>query len=303
MASVLGLDLGGTFFKAAVVSDAGEVTGHRTAPSAESAGLSAWLDAALTLAGSVIDDSETEIAAIGVSVPGAVDPKPSTLVDLVDRLAVGDGISMGDALASLGVPVFADNDARAALAAERRFGAARGLDDVVMLTLGTGLGGAAVVHGEPAGGDPILGGNQIGHFTIEVDGPKCVCGNYGCAEVFASATGISRLAREAGLSVTDPPAVFLASLGDPAAAAVVDQFVAALAALVVTVIHAYQPVLILFGGGLMGSSGYFMPAVSKLAKARAWVTAGRGIALEPSQLGEHIGVLGAAAVAFERTTS
>jgi glucokinase len=287
LTQVLALDLGGTSFKAAVVDDAGNVRGHTTAPSAEVHGVAAWLAAAHELAASFTEP----VDAVGVSVPGAVDAARGVLVDLVARLDAGDGVSLPAAFADFGVPVFADNDARAALAAERRFGAARGCDNVVVFTLGTGLGGAAVVNGIPAGGEPVLGGSQIGHFTIDIDGPKCVCGNHGCAETFVSATGLLRMARDAGLQLTDARDAL-------AIPEITEQFSAALAAVVVTAIHAYQPEIIVFGGGLMGSSGSFMPRAVALAKERAWVTAGRAINLQPSPLGEHLGVLGAAAVAL-----
>jgi glucokinase len=287
LTEVLALDLGGTSFKAAAVDDSGNVRGHTTLPSAEREGLAEWIVRAHELAKSI----SGSVDALGFSVPGAVDPARGVLVDLVARLDAGDGVSLPAAFADFGVPVVADNDARAALAAERRFGAAQGCDNVVVFTLGTGLGGAAIINGQLAGGDPILGGSQIGHFTIAVDGPKCVCGNLGCAETFASATGLLRMAHDAGFELTDPQEAL-------AVPEISEQFSAALAAVVVTAIHAYQPETIVFGGGLMGSSGYFMPRVAALANERAWVTGGRAIRLQPSPLGEHIGVLGAAAVAL-----
>ncbi len=293
MTAVLGLDLGGTSFKAAVVSDDGIVSGYRTVPSAESAGLDGWLAAARALARDVRD---TSVTAIGLSVPGEIDPRSGSLLGIGTRLDAGEGVSLPDAFAEFGLPVFADNDARAVLAAERRFGAAKGCDDVVMLTLGTGLGGAVVIRGDAAGGEAVLAGSQIGHFTIDIDGPPCVCGNRGCAEVFASATGLRRLAAEAGVDIADARDAF-------AIPAVVDVFTAALAATIVTAVHAYQPELVVIGGGLMGAAEQFLPRVQELVAERAWITRGRPLRIERSALGEHIGVLGAATVAFERTTS
>jgi glucokinase len=293
LTAVLALDLGGTSFKAATVTDDGIVSGYRTAPSAESAGLEGWLDAALALAR---DGFDAPVTAIGLSVPGAIDPRSGTLLGIGARLDAGDGVSLPEAFAEFELPVFADNDARAALAAERRFGAAKGCDDAVMLTLGTGLGGAVVIRGDAAGGEAVMAGSQIGHFTIAVDGPPCTCGNRGCAEVFASATGLRRLAAVAGVDITEARDAF-------AIPAVVDTFTEALAATIVTAIHAYQPEIVVLGGGLMGSADQFLPRVQKLVAERAWTTPGRRARIEPSALGEHMGVLGAAAVALERITS
>jgi glucokinase len=235
------------------------------------------------------------VTAIGLSVPGAIDPRSGTLFGIGTRLDAGEGVSLPEAFAEFNVPVFADNDARSVLAAERRFGAAQGCDDVVMLTLGTGLGGAVVIRGDAAGGEAVLAGSQIGHFTIAIDGPPCVCGNRGCAEVFASATGLRRLAAEAGVDISDAREAF-------AIPAVVDIFTSALAATIVNAIHAYQPEVVVLGGGLMGAAERFLPQVRELVTERAWITPGRRVRIERSALGEHIGVLGAATVAFERTT-
>lgn len=291
---VLGVDLGGTTFKAAIVSADGAVTGFMTAPSAEAAGPRVWQSDAVELAGRVLTATDAVPVAIGVSVPGAVDRARARLVDLVDRLDAGDGIALADTFGSFGLPVAADNDARAALAAERRFGAARGSDNAVALTLGTGLGGAAVVNGVPAGGDPVLAGSQIGHFTVALDGPVCVCGNRGCAETFASAAGLMRMAAEAGLDASDPAAVF----AHPDAPPIVERFADALVAVVVTAIHAYQPDLVVLGGGLMGAADCFMPRVTAEVERRAWTTADRAVRVVVSTLGDRIGVLGAAAVAL-----
>lgn len=295
MVAVLALDLGGTSFKAAVVDDDGAVTGYRTAPSAESAGVEAWLDTATELARSTLLDRT--VGAVGLSVPGDVDSGSGTLVGIGDRLDVGAGIALPQAFGEFGVPVFAGNDAGAALAAERRFGAAQGADNVVMFTLGTGLGGAAVVDGRPAG-------DQIGHFTVEIDGAPCVCGNRGCADTLVSATGIARLSREAGLDAPDVAAVFGAARdGNGRACQVVDQFTNALAAVIVTAIHAYQPDLVVLAGGLMGAAPQFLPRVETLVAERAWTRPRARVRVVASSLGEHIGVLGGAAIALERTTS
>lgn len=301
MPAVLGLDLGGTVIKAGVVDEHGTVQNHRTAPSAEGRGVEGWIRAVTALAHDALASSEVTPVAVGVSVPGAVDAPTGTVLDLVARLDVGDGACLPELLSGLGLPVHVDNDARAALAAERAWGAARGIEDVVLLTLGTGLGGAALVGGRPPGTRP-LSGNQVGHFVIDVDGPECVCGGRGCAETFVSATGLLRLAAQEGAPAEDPAAVFLAAKGgDAASRRAVDAFTAALTAVVITSVHAYQPELVVLGGGLMGSQAHFLARVQQDVRSRAWTHPRDGVRVTATTLHGHLGVAGAAAVALART--
>lgn len=301
MPAVLALDLGGTVLKAAVVDERGTVHDHLAAPSRENSGVAEWAAAAIDLGRQVLARTALKPSVVGVSVPGAVDPAQGIVLDLVTRLDVGAGVSLPELLGAFELPVVVDNDARAALAAERRWGAACDVDDVVLLTLGTGLGGAAVIGGSPPGSQ-ALSGNQIGHFVIEVDGPPCVCGGRGCAETSASATGLMRLAAVHGAAPEDPAAVFAgAHAGDPACRRAVEAFTHALTAVVITAVHAYQPELVVLGGGLMGSQDEFLPRVQADVHARAW-THPRGAArVTASTLHEHLGVAGAAAVALSRT--
>lgn len=303
MQAVLALDLGGTVLKAAVVDEHGTVHGYRTCASRERDGVEGWLSAVRAVAQQVRHGTGPTATAVGVSVPGAVDPATGRLLDLGTRLHVGDGVDLPAALAEVGLPVHADNDARAALTAERRWGAARGVDDVVLLTLGTGLGGAVVAGGAPLGQHP-LAGNQIGHFTVDLDGPPCVCGNRGCAETSASATGLLRLAAARGRQHEDAQAVFDAARdGDAACAEAVERFTAALTAVVVTAVHAYQPSCVVLGGGLMGAADLFLPQVQAAVAERAWTLPRGAVRIVPSELEQHLGVAGAAAVAFHGPTS
>lgn len=302
--SWLGLDLGGTLVKAGVVDHTGRILSQATVPSAEAAGTDAWtqagLEAARTAVAALPVGTEPP-RAVGLAVPGAVDPRRAVLVDLVARLDAGNGIDLKAAFADLALPVVADNDARAALVGERRWGAAAGIDDVVLITLGTGMGGAALVDGVAPGADRVLAGNQIGHFTVDLDGALCVCGNRGCAETIASARGLVRLATEAGLDAPDAAAVFNAALaGDDLAQGLVDRFTAALTAAIVTAIHAYQPDLVLLAGGMMRASAQFFDTVVDAVDQRAWTLPRGRVRVAPAILGDHAGIVGAAALAMQR---
>lgn len=297
---VLALDLGGTQLKAAVVDADGSVSDERRCPAREHGGVEQWSAAALELAGQVAAAwPGTPAAALGLSVPGAVDPQACTLVDLVDRLPSDEPVALDRVFSPLGLPVFADNDARAALAAERRWGLARDVGSVVIFTVGTGLGGAALVDGRPPSGDRLLAGIQLGHLSVDLSGPRCVCGNRGCVELWASGPGIVRLAAEEGLAATDVAAVLAAADSkDPAAARALERFCLALAVGVVNAIHAYQPDLVVLAGGVLAAAPHLVPAVRAIVAERAWTLPRGRIPVELSPLTAHGGVLGAAAVAY-----
>jgi glucokinase len=300
VSAVLALDLGGTVLKAGVVDPSGTVLSSTTGPSREEHGVDAWVRSALKAAAEAIEHSPVNPLALGLSVPGAVDADGRRLVDLVDRLP-SDGVDLAAAFASLGLPVSADNDAKAALAAELRWGGWQGLGNLVVLTIGTGIGSAARIGGSEPGGDRVLAGNQLGHVTLELAGKRCICGNYGCAETVASATAMVESARAAGLDVADAAEVFAAhDAGDPKAGAVVTRFEQGLAATIVNAIHAYQPDAVVLTGGVMGRADQFMPAVRGLVAERAWTLPRGRVRVEVSTLGPSAGVLAGAAVALRK---
>lgn len=297
--NVLALDLGGTVLKAAVVGSDGTVYSRHLTPSCEQQGLDAWSGAARRAARRALSASGVTAERIGLSLPGAVDANRAVLVDLVERIPEARDVDLRKLFSTMGLPLAADNDARAALRAERRWGRAMAAQSTVMLTVGTGLGGAALVDGRQPGGDPILSGNQLGHFVLEIDGAACVCGNRGCAETLASGSGLLRLAREHGLEADDAREIFeSARAGNRIAIGAVDRFRAALIASVVNAIHAYQPELVLLAGGVMQAAAGMMPAIRRTVDERAWTIPRGRVRIELSSLGNDSGILGAAAVAL-----
>lgn len=300
-AAVFAVDLGGTHIKAAVVTADGTVEDELRSPAREHGGVEAWSAAAVETARQALAAHSGPVpAALGLSVPGAVDTRACTLVDLVARLPSDQPVALDRMFAPLGLSAFADNDARAALAAERRWGLAQGVDSVVVFTVGTGLGGAAVIDGRPPSGDRLLAGIQLGHLSIDPSGPRCVCGNVGCVELWASGPGIVRMAAEEGLPGTDVTGVLAAAgSGDPAATRVLDRFNVALATAVVNAIHAYQPDLVVLAGGVLAAAPHLVPAVRDLVAERAWTVPRGRIPVQMSPLAGHGGVLGAAAVAYD----
>lgn len=302
MSPVLGIDLGGTTIKAGVVDKTGRVHSFVNVPSRETEGREPWAQAAFEAATRATSATSTVPSAIGLSVPGAVDPHTSRLLDLVARLDTPtEGLDLSEIYSPLGLPVTADNDARAALSAERRWGGHKDPDNLVLLTIGTGVGSAAVIEGKaPAANDVLGGGILLGHVTVDLSGDLCVCGNKGCVETVASATALVRTAQQNGAATRDAAEVFdAAEFGDQAATQAIDRFLSGLAAAIVNAIHVYRPTTIVLTGGVMARAERILPKLREAVATRAWTIPRGQTEIVASRLGPEGPVLAGASVALE----
>lgn len=299
----VGVDLGGTKCLAVAV-EGGKVVDERRVPTP--VGEAALLDALAGAAAAVMDGGE--VLGVGVGVPGLVDrdgilrfaPNLPGVVDLPIRAELE---------ARLGVPVRVDNDATCAAWGERQVGAARGYDDVILIALGTGIGGGVV-----AGGALMRGANgfsgEIGHMIVDPDGPDCPCGQRGCWERFASGSGLGRLAHTAvaegraarvlALAGGDPARVrgehvtVAAAEGDPEARAVMADLGWWVALGLVNLTQVFDPQAFVLGGGLVEAGELLLGPVRL---AFDGLLAGRAsrppVAIVAATLGEHAGAIGA----------
>jgi glucokinase len=203
----------------------------------------------------------------------------------------------------LGLPLWIDNDARAALIGEWWAGAGRGMDDLAMVTLGTGIGAAAVSDGRLVRGRHGLAGMFGGHLTVNLHGRRCTCGNVGCAEAAASTDRLPEIAAaistQRGLAApwsTEPSlnyaTVFAqAEAGDELAAAVRDHSLAVWSAAVVNIIHAYGPQMVLLGGGIIHGSPWIIEIMQPDVDHHAWTPWGR-VKLVRAALGDDAALIG-----------
>ncbi len=249
---------------------------------------------------------------LGVGVPGLVtrDGVLSAAPNLVDISNFRVGALLG---AELGHVVHVDNDATCAAAAEWKVGAAVGVDDFVMVTLGTGIGGGIVTSGRLTRGTNGFAG-EIGHMVIDPDGPFCPCGRRGCWERYASGSGLARLAREAAIgkrlrrvvelaggdadNVRGEDVQTAAREGDPEALEVINNFGRWVALGLVNLTNVLDPHSFVLGGGLAASSDLY------LAPIQHWFTEylyAPDLRPHPrlsfAQLGQHAGAVGAALLA------
>lgn len=203
---------------------------------------------------------------------------------------------------TFGLPFAIENDARVALLGERYAGAARGYDDVVMITLGTGVGGAAMIEGKLLRGRHAQAGCLGGHLPAKVGGRACTCGAVGCTEAEASGWALPLIAKDwrgfhqsplAQKSVIDFRAVFeLAKAGDKVSSQIRDYCLEVWATAAVGLIHAYDPELIVIGGGVMRSADVILPYIQRFTDRHAWTPWGK-VKIAAAELGNHAGLFGA----------
>lgn len=257
-------------------------------------------------------DARPEVAAIGLGIPCTIDQERGVAVMAVNlQLA---GVPIRDLMSEkLGLPVVLDNDANAAILAELRFGAARGADNAVMLTIGTGIGGGLVIGGEVYRGSSGAGA-ELGHVVIEADGPPCQgnCPNRGCVEALASGTAIAReglIAAEgapdsalgkalAGGVTLDGKEVTDAALqGDPIAIGVLDKVGRRLGVALASLANIFDPDVIVIGGGVIAAGDLLLePARGELV-ARALMPMSQ-TPVAAAALGPDAGMIGAATMAL-----
>jgi glucokinase len=319
---LIGFDIGGTRLKSGVV----RVDGTVERATLEDTSRGGFLDVVLPLlrghARDHIAASGPGCAGIGIGLPGLVETAFGSRY-LPGKVLGIEGFPLRETLESeFGVPVRCVNDGAAATLAEWRFGAARGVDDVVGLTLGTGVGSGVVVGGRPFETSNLGNGVSVGHFTIDTGGRLCLCGNRGCAETLVSANAVAGRLRDAlsrkvpsvladrfredPHSIGFPALVEGVRAGDRICLEILAEFVRDLGATVVTAIHAYNPSVVVLAGGPLSAADLFLADVQAYVNEYAFIfPKGRVVELRVAELEDHAGVLGAAAVvmsALEETS-
>ncbi|MBI2911789.1 MAG: ROK family protein [Chloroflexi bacterium] len=309
----LALDLGGTRFRWAIV-DAGGRLRQRAEGATEQAITRPKLMARLEkVARNILADPAGRIVGLGAAVPGPMDPRRGYIYAAPNLPCLDDFDFKRYWEEHLGLSVWAANDADLAALGEQRFGAARGAQHLVYLTVSTGIGGGFVLDGhlyEGAGG-PVA---EVGHMVIDAHGPPCRCGRQGCLEALASGTAIARMAAEAlaerpGWSpagpggnisgtVTAQQVALAARAGDAVAVDIFARAAGALATAILNLVHLLAPEILILGGGVMQAEDLLLPAI------REQVIAGvlPGFRVPPiltAALGDNAGLIGAASLVFD----
>lgn len=295
--AVIGVDVGGTKVRAAVFArdgSLGEPLERGTEVSSEEA-LLAMLDGVVE----ELRGSEPGVAALGFGLPSRIDQRrgraiesvniPLTEFDFRDRMRERHGL-----------PVTIDNDGNAAAFAEWRVGAARGAEDVVMLTLGTGIGGGLILGGEPYRGATGCGA-ELGHIVLELDGPPCPCGGRGHLESFAAGPAADDAASDLyGAGADAQELVRRAEAGEPEAVEALTRIGRYLGAGIATFVNVFEPELVVIGGGFGEAAGDFVLSPARGVLAQDGLSPGReNVRIVEAQLGSDAGLIGAGLLAFE----
>lgn len=301
---VIGVDVGGTTVAGGLVAADGRVLEHEQAPT-HARGPGTALDTIGELLERLAEQARAlgvTVAGVGVGVPGIVD---------VERGAVGVDIHYAPELARaplaailgdrLGVPVYVDNDVNALALAEWAWGAGRGARSLVMLALGTGVGGGIILDGRLHRGQGGFGG-EFGHVPIDFDGPPCICGGRGCLKAYASGTDIAqRATARLGRPVGAAEVFRLAADGDTAAEAIVDEVCTALGAGLAIIVNGLNPQRVLLAGSVAKSLQPLQARVRAALARYAFAEAVRSTRLEILSLDKDATVRGGAALVHYET--
>ena len=308
---VLGIDIGGAQIKAGMVDEAGAILAARTI---ETPGDLDSLLPSLHDAIGWLTEATVQPAAVGVGCKGIIDPDSTRVELLPGTLHFLEGLRLSD-LVGLppDVPVFADNDARVALAGEMAWGAARGHENVIMLTLGQGVGGAVLAGGRLLRGHTGLAGN-LGHLTVEPHGAQCACGNRGCLETVFSARAIeaqawSAVHRGCASSLTllfrqQPQLVNCRTIfqaareGDELASTIVLDAIGKLAAALAGLLHVFDPEIVIVGGHVANAGADLLAPLQDAVWERSRGLLGREVPLVEQQVADKSGIVGAAGLAM-----
>jgi glucokinase len=300
--AVLGLDIGGTKLAAGVVDGDGTVRGFVAAPSEPERGADDTLTRLFALGRAAIEAAGADdVEGIGIGCGGPLDVERGVLISPL-HLKGWEGVPVVDlAERAFDRPAVLDNDATAAAAAEHRFGAGRGTQHLVYLTISTGVGGGVILDGQVFRGATGNGG-ELGHVTVDWHGRECRgCGRRGCLEAYVSGTSIAERAAEAGFrGATAADVADAARLGDPVAATVWRETCEALACGVTSIANLFEPEVVVIGGGVSRQGDHLLAPVREVVEAQVIGPPGRIVRVVEAALGDQVGVAGAAAVAFER---
>ncbi|MBI4495970.1 MAG: ROK family protein [Deltaproteobacteria bacterium] len=309
---VIGLDVGGTFLKGGLVDRRGRILRRLRRPAEALRGRRRSLENVF----SILRELETgpffgEIKAIGIGAPGLIDLRRG-IVSTSPNFPEWRNLPLRRLLAAkFTPPVFLENDANAAALGEKWMGAARGLKDFCLITLGTGVGGGLVLGGEVWHGADGMAG-EIGHMTIDPAGPLCLCGNRGCLEMYASANALRRMvleARSAGRTSRFFHRVDAGPLdgetihrgardGDRLCREAFRRMGSALGIGISNLVNLLNVEGVILGGALAAAWRFFIPSVRNEVKSRAFLRPARRARIVCSAVGEDAGLLGSAFLAW-----
>jgi glucokinase len=315
---ILAVDLGGTQIRAALVTSDRTVHCRRAVPTADEEGVEAVLNRIVEVAAAVRDDASADglpaPIGLGISSPGPLDPWRG-IVRAAPNLEGWTNIPLGPRVeAGLGMRTFLERDTNVAIMGEWRYGAARGADNAIYITVSTGIGGGLIIDGRPIVGSNGTAG-EVGHITVELDGPRCGCGGVGHVEAIGSGTALAREGRALVAQHPDSPLARLAETapevdaalvaraakeGDARAAALLERAWVAVGALVASLVNLLDPEVIVIGGSIAAHHPRLFDVVRVELERRAFPILRDTVRIVPASLGGDVSLIGSLPIVNDR---
>ncbi len=316
---MLAIDLGGTQIRAAHVGPDLTVSARRSVATDAHEGVDAVVERLCTLAGAVRDDalaaSLPAPVGIGISSPGPIDPWRGVVIAPPNLDGWSDVPLTELVERRLGLPTLLERDTNVAVMCEWKYGAAQGCDDVIYITVSTGIGGGIVIDGRPLIGKDATAG-EVGHVTVELDGPLCGDGQRGHAEAIGSGTAIAREARAAlaagaggplrrlvDEASAEPDAALVAraaDAGDPIALGILDRAWTAIGALCASLVNLLDPQMIVIGGSIAEHRPDLFEGVRREIDARAFPIPARRVRLALPRYSGDVSLIGSLPIVNQR---
>ena len=313
---ILTVDIGGTTILIALVSTEGEILAREYCPTVAEEGPRPVIDRMLSAIDKLLKSrniSPSQLHSISIAAAGAIDVD-SGIVTMSPSLPGWVDVPLRDTVeAAYGISTFLLNDANAAALGEHRFGAGRGSANLVYITVSTGIGGGIIIDNNLYSGTSGSAGD-VGHMTIDVNGPVCNCGSTGCLETLASGTAVAREAinrikngersslaetKDGIENITAEKVGQAAREGDALALAVVSRAARYLGVGLANLVNILNPDIIIVGGGLSKLGDLLLEPAREVMRERAFRLPARAVRIVPSQLGDDAGVLGAVLFAHQ----
>ncbi len=303
MTMILCLDIGGTAVKMGLCDRQGVIHARKEASVCFDQYRTPILETVLREAGLFLAEQQCDVEGAGISATGQIDDKWGIVIGTNGRIPHWEGSHLAEEVsARFHVPAFALNDANAAALGESYAGRAKGVENVIMLTLGTGVGGGIILGGKLYSGSLGIAG-ELGHFTLYADGMTCTCGKKGCFECYASTTAlIARAKEKAGSEDLNGKEIFRrAQAGDRAMLSVLDAWIDDIVHGITGLVHIFNPDMVLIGGGVSVQEQLLMQPLRERVKAGVMPRFAEHLSIERATLGNDAGMIGAARWYMERS--
>ena len=310
---LIGIDLGGTNIKVGLVSIDGRLLGEKRVPTEVPRGPEQAVARMIEVSRQLLSECQCGIAqvlACGIGAPGPLNTRTGCIVK-TPNLTGWDGAALAAPVSqAMGIPVFLEGDANAACWGEHWAGAGRGVDNMLMITLGTGVGGAAIVNGQLIRGRDDTGGH-IGHMVVEPGGAQCGCGRKGCLEAYASATATARRFRDAvargkssslqaGAELSSRDIYEAARSGDKLARQIIELTGWYVGIVLGGLANVLNPELCCVAGGMIHAGEMLFKPMRDSLVEHSLEAPGQRLRVIPAELGEPAGIIGAAGCALNR---